>query len=237
LKSDIIVYAEKNLSGDIITRDVTTAYWVEKPASRVDVIKQSGQLGPQLELHLPNLKIRNVPMNRAVEESLPVHPESELSSLTQTEVQDGAHFIDAVEQKTTEVVQVQPSQFPSFVYVHPFPVEQLDEQSKADNQREQQLPSLSSRVILDGAAFIEKAELQIGNVQSKDVGSHSKIPKEQLPNLTVKAVHDGAAFMDQAEQQKNVNKSVDPMLPSLSTKDVHDGAMFLDVVENSGQSM
>lgn len=96
-------------------------------------------------------------------------------------------------------------------------------------------------VVLDGAAFIEKAESRLGNVQSKEIGTSEQLPKEQLPNLTAKAVHDGATFIDQAEQGKKskdtVNQSVDPTLPSLSIQDVHDSAMFLDVVENSGQSM
>jgi len=223
LKSDIketMVYAEENLSGDVITTDIKTGHWVEKPASRVDVMKQTGQLGPQSELHLPNLKVRDVPMNRAVEEQPVYQPVAPLPSVSQKVVQEA---------------------IPSFVYIHPQPLTQSAENTedqKVDNlqSRTDQLPSLTSRVILDGAAFMDTVEHQIENIQQKS----EHVPNEQLPNLTSKAVHDGAAFIDQAEHQKfnikvkgTVNQSVDPQLPSLSTKDVHDGTRFLDVVENS----
>jgi hypothetical protein len=241
LKSDTkeaVVLAEQNIVGDIITTDIKIGHWVEKPESRIDVMKQTGQLGPQAELHLPNLHVRDMPTNRAVEEQ-PVYPsEAQLPSLSQKEVQEGAQFIDTVEKKTIETIQTEA--MPSFVYIHPQPATQSEgektEDQKVDNlqSRTDQLPSLTSRVVLDSAAFMDSAEQQVENQHTKD--DSAQVLKEQLPNLTHKAIHDGAAFMDQAEHHKSsqakgtVNRSD---LPSLSHKDVQAGTRFLDVVENS----
>lgn len=222
-RKETIVAAEKNLSGDIITTEIQVGHLVDKPTSRIDVLKESGQLGPQSELHLPNLKLRDIPLNRAVEEPIP-----------------------STEVKSTEFPsQTEARPFPSFVTIHPAPAEQTE--SKAEMK--EQLPNLTTSVVHDVATFIGTVEQQqkVDNVQptqkSKDVGSESsEQSKELLPNLTTKTIQDGATFIDQAEHQKSgaqgtANQSADPLLPSLSFTNVQDGAKFLDVVENSGQSL
>jgi len=190
-----------------------------------------------------------VPLNRAVEEPAAIGSVSaQLPSLTKKKVEDSAHFIDTVEQKTTE--QAEAAHFPSFVYIHP--QEQstplLPEHSTTSNpleyrdESEHQLPHLTKQAVHDGTVFMEKAEQQqkTENVsqKAKDVGTESEVPIDQLPNLTTKAVHDGAVFMDQAEHQKfNTQKAKGNAGGNLKTETVLDGSEFLDVVENSGQSI
>jgi hypothetical protein len=232
-RKETIVIAQKTIAGDIVTADIQSGHEIHKPISRVDVIKESGQLAPQTELHLPNLHIPDVPLNRAIEEQ-PILPTVDTTAKPTA--------VDTTEQKAPEPKLPPEQQFPTFVYIHEqTPISQSSSQVsnplEYKDESEQLLPNLTKKAVEDGAAFIEIAEqMKPDNMKktTKDVSQESEqVPKEQLPNLTAKVVHDGAAFIDQLEQQKSNTQ----LLPNLPTKSVQDGALFLDVVENSGQSL
>jgi hypothetical protein len=181
-----VVLAEKNLVGDIITTDIQTGHLAHQPPSRVDVLKESGQLGPQPELHLPNLKIRDAPLNRAVEEQ---------------------SILDTVEQKPTSIEPIP--------VAHPFPsfFVSIREQQTTPLHSEQKKPTSlePTPVAHPFPSFISIREQQTTPLLSTEPSSNAShqgsnpleykdAEHQLLPNLTKEVVHDGTVFLEKVER-------------------------------------